>query len=207
MDILFWSGGKDAYLALQFYKRQYPNRKVHLFTTFDGIRDWVPHQNIAISNIRNHAQKLGLTLHLLSLPRECPNEVYLQRIEETFNGLEYRPKRLIFGDLRVEEIRQWREDAFGQRGYSCCFPIWHKDIHTLLPVLQLSPVTLEISAVSEEYRHLISVGERYDQQFVKHLNYLDEDIDLMGEKGEFHTKLTIHEPEKPAGQHNRPAIG
>jgi diphthamide synthase (EF-2-diphthine--ammonia ligase) len=49
-------------------------------------------------------------------------------------------------------------------------------------------VKIRISAVAEEYQKFISVGEIFDQNFIRQL---PDDIDPMGEKGEFHTEVVF----------------
>lgn len=198
MDILFWSGGKDSYLALEFYQRDHDQNELKLLTTYREDKDLVPHQEIPIDDIKNQAENLDLDLILVPLPKDCPNDVYLKKVGNALENCGEEIENLVFGDWKLEDIREWREKEFGKMGYQCLFPIWQKSIHELLPVLTLKPVEVTINAVSDEYSKYIAVGETYDQKFVRQL---PEDIDPMGENGEFHTKVTIQsfddiEPEK-----------
>lgn len=195
MDILFWSGGKDAYLALQFYRQEHadPGEELRLLTTYDKETDVVPHQQIPISYIRKQAASLELDLIPVPLPSECPNERYLREVNEVLKAQDGPVEHLIFGDWHLQDIRRWREEVFGERGYDCLFPIWEKSIHELLPVLQFKPVEVKISAVQEDFQAFIRVGETFDQSFVVQLQHLPEEIDPMGERGEFHTKVIFRE--------------
>lgn len=198
MDILFWSGGKDAYLALHFYRQQYPDTELRLLTTFEKSTGVVPHQQIEISHIRKQAANLDLSLITVPLPTDCPNDRYLKEIKQKLAEQDESIRYLIFGDWHLQDIRQWREKMFGEMGYECLFPIWEKSIHELLPVLQLQPVEVEISAVQEKYQPLIKVGETFNQSLVIQLLHLPEEIDPMGENGEFHTKVIFKELDKMA---------
>lgn len=194
MDILFWSGGKDAYLALEFYRREQVGKtdsRLRLLTTFDESGGTVPHQNIPISRIRNQADHLGMDLITVPLPASCPNPVYLKRVGQELREQEETVNRLVFGDRHLRDIREWRENAFGAMGYECLFPIWERSIHELLPVLILQPVEVRISSVGEPFQKYIRAGETYDQSFVR---TLPEEIDPMGERGEFHTEVIFREP-------------
>ncbi|NIT56931.1 MAG: hypothetical protein GWN00_12055, partial [Aliifodinibius sp.] len=128
MNILFWSGGKDAYLALHFFKESYPKADLKLLTTYDESNDVVPHQNIPLSEIKEQADHLNLDLISVPLPFNCPNNIYLERIENALNKLKEPIDSLIFGDWYLEDIREWREKVFNEMGYSCLFPIWKKDL-------------------------------------------------------------------------------
>lgn len=191
MNILFWSGGKDAYLALEFFRLSNSGAEIQLLTTYEESTERVPHQQIALHDIKEQALFLGLELMAVPLPANCSNETYLKRVEEALRKIDGTIEYLLFGDLYVESIRQWREKVFGEMGFKCLFPLWGKSMHELLPVLFLKPVEVKISAVKDEFQSLIRVGERYDQSFVAQLQHLPQKIDPMGENGEFHTRVTF----------------
>ena len=200
MDILFWSGGKDSYLALEFYRKEYESEEhnLQLLTTYDKQQAKVPHQEIELNVIREQAKKLNRELIEVPLPPECPNDQYLKRIHEALLETAQKIRYLVFGDWKLEDIRSWREKEFGRLGYDCLFPIWKKSLNELLPILMLKPVKVTISAVREEYRNFIAVGETYNQHFIRQL---PEEIDPMGEHGEFHTRVNMQsfddvEPER-----------
>jgi uncharacterized protein (TIGR00290 family) len=191
MDILFWSGGKDSYLALEFYQREFHNRSLALLTTYREDTNRVPHQDIPISDIKTQAEQLGFKLYLVPLPAEASNEVYLDAIKNKLKKVEVKNEEvehLVFGDWKLKDIREWREEQFSRMGHQCLFPIWKKSLHDLLAVLILKPVEVTISSVQQKWNDSIHVGEAYNQRFVQQL---PPEIDPMGEHGEFHTKVTI----------------
>lgn len=198
MDLLFWSGGKDAYLALHFYREENPEATLKLLTTYDETDGIVPHQNIPLEDIKKQAAHLKLELVTVPLPPDCPNDTYLERLAETFENIDESIDHLIFGDWYLQDIRTWREKVFGNMGYDCLFPIWEKSIHDLLPVLLFKPIKIEISAVKEGFQSLIRVGETFDQSLITQLQHLPEDIDPMGEKGEFHTRVIFKDLDEQA---------
>jgi diphthamide synthase (EF-2-diphthine--ammonia ligase) len=189
MDILFWSGGKDAFLAYECYQQEHPDREIQLLTTYEESTDIVPHQNIALTHIRKQAAYLQLELMAVPLPPECPNGIYLKEVEQALSQ-HSNIQHLIFGDWHLEDIRAWREKVFAEMGYDCLFPIWQKSIHELLPILQFKPIDIVINAVQEEYQSLLKVGEPFNQALAIQLHRLS-DIDPMGEHGEFHTKVNF----------------
>lgn len=187
MDILFWSGGKDSYMALEFYRQEH-DAGLKLLTTFEEESDLVPHQNIPLKNIKRQADVLELELITVALPENCPDNTYLSKVGNALKDQDEDIGRLVFGDWRLEDIREWREKVFREMGYQCLFPIWRKSIHNLLPVLIFRPVEVKISAVKDEYQKLIRVGEPYNRHFIQ---TLPKDIDPMGENGEFHTEVVF----------------
>ncbi|MDZ7771874.1 MAG: hypothetical protein U5K31_03925 [Balneolaceae bacterium] len=193
MNYLFWSGGKDAFLAWHFWRERRPEAELTLLTTYNEETGVVPHQQIPMENIRRQAGMMALPLAEVALPPECPNETYLEKVREAF-AEHGQPGELIFGDWKLEEVRAWREKHFGER---CRFPIWKKDLDELMTLLTLLPVEVRISAVREEFRHLLKPGERYGQGLVRQLLHLGGEIDPMGENGEFHTEVRFADPPKP----------
>lgn len=194
MDILFWSGGKDAWLALQFYRKQYGSSSLKLLTTYNEENEIVPHQNIELDAIREQAKELKMDLITVPLPVNPPNEVYLDKVKEALSSCEETVQRLVFGDWHLQDIREWREAVFGKMGYDCLFPIWEKELDTLLAELLLKPVEIRISAVKEKYKKIIRLGELYNGRFIRQL---PDEIDPMGENGEFHTRLHFKSWDKP----------
>ena len=189
MDILFWSGGKDSYLALEFYRHQLEEAELNLLTTYNRETQLLDHQNIAIKDIRKQAAELELPLIEIPLPPSPPNEAYLDVIHEKLQNMEDNVDGLIFGDWKNEEIREWRESELGeQMGYACYFPIWRKSLHKLFPVLLFKPVKVFISAVQEQWLPYLKTGEEYTQQLVA---MLPDGMDPMGENGEFHTRVEL----------------
>lgn len=186
MDILFWSGGKDSYLSCYFYKLSFPEREFALLTTFNEENDIIPHQELSLQTIKKQSNYLGLLLYPVPLPRECSNDVYLQRVNKALVKISEKPKQLIFGDRLAPETMNWREENFNTLGFECYFPIQHKSIDELLTVLEREPVEVEICAVQEKFRGHIKTGQRFDADFVRQLR---DEIDPMGERGEFHTEV------------------
>lgn len=188
MDILFWSGGKDAYLALEFHRQTHPDAELSLITTYSQKTNMIPHQDIPIENIRQQAETLNLPLITVPLPDDCPNEIYLKRVKKALRSVKEPIEKLVFGDWYLKDIREWRETQFSCQGCQYEFPIWKKDLNDLLPLIFLKPVKVRISAVSEGFTEFIKVGEIFDQAFIQ---TLPKSIDPMGEKGEFHTEVVF----------------
>jgi diphthamide synthase (EF-2-diphthine--ammonia ligase) len=186
MDILFWSGGKDSYLALEYYREAIPHQKLKLLTTYDAKTESARQQRIPLKSITKQADALRFAFIPVALPTTCPNEVYLNRIREALNNQPEKIANLIFGDWNLQDIRDWKEEQFKKLGFSCRFPIWKREQGELLTKLFSKPVEIRISAVAKKYRDCITPGEVFDAQFVRRL---PESIDKMGERGEFHTEV------------------
>lgn len=60
-----------------------------------------------------------------------------------------RVERLVFGDLHLRHIRDWRESNFGPGGlgYNCHFPLWGRPYDELLAMLAASGAHVTIRSV------------------------------------------------------------
>ena len=106
--------------------------------------------------------------------------------------------RLVFGDLHLADIRDWRTSTFGgTSGHPCMFPVFGVPYTSLQATLFGSPDVAEVR-VSAATGPLAGpdgaaaavavVGARYDAAFVA---ALPAGVDPMGESGEFHTHVVF----------------
>lgn len=184
-DVLFWSGGKDAFLALRYYQDETGEDPI-LLTTFDDESNYVPHQNIPIGRVQEQAMNLGLILYTVPLSYPASNEQYLEAIKKNLDLLPFTVNHLVFGDLHLEDIRSWREKQFSGMGYQTKFPIWKKPYDELFDQLEEENVSVKISGVMSDFNGYIKPGDLFTRQYA---HSLPEHIDRMGENGEFHTEV------------------
>jgi len=183
--VLFWSGGKDSYLALLEWQRlKHPDPI--LATTFDEDTSMVPFQEIPVKRI--YRQALQLELPLLTIPLSYPidNQSYLSALKIEFTSAPYAVRDLIFGDLHLSDIRKWREEEFGKLGFRTHFPIWGKSPEELIETLESHPVEIRIRSLAQDYKLMIKPGAVFNRQFIRSL---PDFVDPFGEKGEFHTEV------------------
>ena len=193
-------------------------RRVVLLTTFEGSSPTgeITHQGLQCRDIMDQAKALGLDLLLVPLPNKdgkgVSNVSYKDTVLAALEILKMelvsstlRDKaasdiklRLVFGDLHLKDIRDWRESTFGgegEGGLQCYFPAFEVDYAELMGILwaaigsEVRDIT--ISAWTGLYNDestatLVSKGAIYDEKFVASL---PPSIDKMGEKGEFHTHV------------------
>jgi diphthamide synthase (EF-2-diphthine--ammonia ligase) len=186
-DVLSWSGGKDSFLALVEMAKE-SAREVTLMTTFDGRSGQVAHQEVNIADIRAQARQLSIDLLLTPLYPDTP---YLERVETALKLLAAQRgvKRMAFGDLHLEHIRQWRLDNLGpaleRLSISPHFPIWNVPYADLEASFFSSGASAALSAVADEQlARACAVGDAFTPSW---LAALPEGIDRFGENGEFHT--------------------
>lgn len=186
VDVVFWSGGKDSWLAWQA-ARDAGHRSVWL-TTFDPERNELPIQGIDLETIRRQAARAGQTLALVPVgPGRRYEESLVAGLEMILRR--HPVERLVFGDLWLADVRAARERNVGgwasSKGIDLWFPLWKVPAPQLLEALFEQGPAIRISASEVEG---VAIGARYDRELV---NRLPPGVDPMGEGGEFHTTVEL----------------
>lgn len=183
--IFCWSGGKDSALAL--YKAlQYKDLKiVGLLTTISEANQRISMHGVRFELLKKQAEAIGLPLYPVWLPNPAPMEVYNHRMLDAIelhksNGVEV----MLFGDIFLEDLRQYRETQIRAAGMEAIFPLWGIDTKNIASdFIRLGFKTIITSAEGEKL-NVSFVGRDYNHQF---LSDLPKGVDPCGENGEFHT--------------------
>ena len=199
LKALFFSGGKDSFLTIRALARQSvldlinnePTFGVVLMTTFDATTRTIAHQEILIEDVIRQAQHLDLTLVGIPL-RRGSGETYLERIGRGLNVIETKfcqpVDSLVFGDLHLEHIKEWRDSTFSEIPMHLEYPLWKVDYDELMKDLEASKVPCIISGSSIERVH---VGTPFTRELYKRCQ--EEGVDGFGEQGEFHSLAKVWE--------------
>lgn len=188
-DVLFWSGGKDSFLCLSQMFETHKN--IVLLTTFALDTNHVPIQNIHIKDIAQQAAFFNVPICLVPLTSD---EDYAKAVSNAFKTIENRMgssvKRIVFGDLHLQDIRNWRVKTWPQ--YEVLTPLFGRSYDELLRLLWRSTknydVIIQLSTEIQLPKAVLPIGTVYDQALVEHLKTLG--IDAMLEFGEGHTRVT-----------------
>ncbi len=186
VTLLFWSGGKDSLLAYRALERQGAGN-IALITTFDARTRVIAHQKFAIDKVVEQAAHLPAPL--IGVPLH-PGGAYIDHLKP---ALDLVPDcgTLAFGDLHLENIRDWREATFASdprtEGMALSFPLWQADYNELLADLEASGAVCTISALASQLPG-IAVGDVFDRTLVERL---PASVDRFGENGEFHTHIAF----------------
>ena len=190
--VLFFSGGKDSFLAIRALLRSQKNSKQKLFlillTTFDSSSRIIAHQDIHIDTVIRQATHLNIPLVGVPVIR-ASKEPYASRISRALDLIAKRCggrnniSTLVFGDLYLEHIRSWREKELSVLGCQLQFPLWKVGYDELTKDLKESGIEVVLAATTVAG---ISVGDCFNDVFAEKIKKL-KSIDLFGENGEYHT--------------------
>lgn len=183
--VLSWSGGKDSALALEklMYNGQY--QVCGLFTTYNAQSQKISLHNVPVELIRQQAQNLNLPLYEIPLPPNASNAIYEDAHKYLYDKLKKDGiSHVAFGDIHLQEIRDYREKVANGAGMQTYFPLWEMKTGELATEFIDRGFKAIVTAVNTANLNPDKLGELYNESFIAGL---PEDADICGENGEFHT--------------------
>ncbi|WP_226679272.1 Dph6-related ATP pyrophosphatase [Mesobacillus jeotgali] len=180
-----FSGGKDSTLAL--YKIQNnPDFEVDsLLVTLTEGYDRVSIHGVRYELLKLQSESLGIPFREVWLPQDCPDEKYQEIMEKAIAGMaEDGVTHIAFGDIHLQDVREYREKLFSASGLTPVFPLWDKPVEAVSrDFVELGFKTV-LTCVDLEALNTSYAGKVYDRKFI--MEY-PKDHDVCGENGEFHS--------------------
>ena len=181
-----WSGGKETSLSC-YRVMQKEDTKVSCLLNM-------------VSEDGGHSRSHGVNSALLKLQAEAMGIPIVQRkttwrtYEEEFKKavLDFKRQDIragVFGDIDLQEHRDWVERVCKEIGIQPILPLWKRKREELLKEFigagfKAIVVATNAHLLGEEW-----LGRKIDKEFIEELKTL-RNIDLCGEKGEYHTFVT-----------------
>ncbi|GAB3236441.1 diphthine--ammonia ligase [Hymenobacter seoulensis] len=183
--LMNWSGGKDSALAL-YHALRLPNLSVtNLLTSVNAHYGRVSMHGVRIALLEEQAQRIGLPLTLLELPEMPDMAIYEQRLQATLAPLLAQGvQQSIFGDIHLEDLRQYREQQLASIGMQAAFPLWQRPNADILREYLDLGFQAVVVCVNEKFLDQSFCGRLLDEQFLRDL---PPGVDSCGENGEYHT--------------------
>jgi uncharacterized protein (TIGR00290 family) len=180
-----WSSGKDSAFALHRARTVWDLDVTRLLVSLNDDAQRVSMHAVRRSLLELQAERLGLPLHIVSLPAVCPNDVYERAMGDAVDvaraeGVEH----LVFGDLFLADIREYRERNLAGSGITARFPLWEQPTDQLARDMIDAGVRAVLTCVDPAQLPAEFVGREFDAAL---LADLPGDVDPCGERGEFHT--------------------
>ena len=175
-----WSGGKES--ALAFYKAKNAGIDVSYLVNMvseDGSRSRSHGVNSEL--LRLQAESIGSRIVQTKTTWETYEELFKNGVRALKEeGVEAG----IFGDIDLPEHRDWVERVCGEIGVEPILPLWGMEREELLKELVRSgfkAIVISTPKLGKEW-----FGREITEGFIEDLK-VKSDIDLCGEKGEYHT--------------------
>ncbi|WP_375560401.1 diphthine--ammonia ligase [Bernardetia sp. OM2101] len=183
----FWSGGKDSAYCLQKVLQEKNYEISYLITTLS-----LPYKRITMHGIKEEllekqAQFIGIPLIKFFLS-EGTNKEYEEKMNTILQNLKNEGiETVIFGDIFLEDLREYRENQLKETGMKAIFPLWKMDTNFLVNDFINQGFESVTCCVSDAFLNESFVGQKIDKPF---LQKLPKQVDACGENGEFHSFCT-----------------
>lgn len=187
-----WSGGKDSYLSLLLAKEK--GLDVVCLLSFVGADGYSRSHGLKTNLLKEQAKALGLPLHL----EEVTWESYETGFERAVRVLRehYSITGGVFGDINLEEHRQWVEKMTDRCQINYNLPLWLMEERAVSEELIRRGGKALIVAIRSDLIDRKWLGRVMDEDYINYC--VDIGISPCGEGGEAHTLVvdgpSFHQP-------------
>lgn len=182
--LLSWSGGKDSTLAL-YELMKLDKYDITLLSTITDKYERISMHGVREALIEKQAESLGCYLEKVFISPGCTNEEYGKKMEDAMS--KYKKlgvTKVAFGDLFLQDIREYREKNLQKAGMEAIFPVWGNNTGILANAFIELNFKAILTCVDTKALDGAFAGRLYDKRL---LADLPENIDPCGENGEFHS--------------------
>lgn len=179
-----WSSGKDSAMAL--HKMIESGQKPELLiTTINQETQRIGMHGLRRELLERQAAAIGIPLKIIELSSSLDHEAYNQLMTESCLGLKEEGfSRAVFGDIFLEDLRNYREEQLRSVGLEAIFPLWKEDTSQLIHYFIEKGFKSCIVAAHADHFTEEFVGSEIEDTF---LSRIPDAVDPCGENGEFHS--------------------
>jgi uncharacterized protein (TIGR00290 family) len=182
--IFSWSGGKDSSYSLNKVLNDDQYEVVYLLTTLNSEFKRISMHGVKEELLDAQAESIGIP-QLKVWVGQGTNEEYEKQMSEMLlkakaEGIE----TVLFGDIFLEDLREYRESNMAKLGMKVEFPIWNIDTNFLIKDFIEKGFKTVTCCVNDAFFNEDWVGKEIDENFI---NELPDNLDPCGENGEYHT--------------------
>lgn len=178
-----WSGGKETSLSCYKVMQNHGVKVAYLLNM--------------ISEDGKHSRTHGVSSRLLKIQAEAIGVPIVQRrttwktYEEEFKKAvtDFKKENIlagIFGDIDLQEHRDWVERVCKDVGIKPILPLWKEKREKLLKEFIDAGFKAIVVSIQTNFLGKVWLGRQINKEFIEDLKALGN-VDLCGEKGEYHT--------------------
>jgi uncharacterized protein (TIGR00290 family) len=183
--IVSWSTGKDSAWLVHVLRTQTDLEIGALLTTINEPAQRVAMHGVRVALLEAQAKALGLPLWAVPIPSPCSNEIYSRVMSDVVaRAVRDGFTHVAFGDLFLEDVRQYREQQLAGSGLTPLFPLFGADTAALAREMVAAGLAARLTCVNPAVLDRSFAGREFDASL---LADLPPDIDPCGERGEFHS--------------------
>ena len=182
-----WSGGKDSSFACYLAKTQ-GYEITHLVNFISKEFRRVSFHGTRAHLVYRQAEAVGIPLAQYAVPPDMA--LYERTFKKAATAMKCQgAEAMVFGDIYLQEHRDWVERVCDDIGLVPVLPLWGKDPEELLKEFIDAGFEAVVVSAKAEFFTEEWLGRRIDRSFLVDLKQLvkGKDVDVCGEKGEYHT--------------------
>ncbi len=176
-----WSGGKES--ALACYRAIKKGFEVsHLLNMTDEKSERSRSHGLSDEVLSAQSDAIGIPI----VQRAVTWDTYEQGFKDAIKALKDEGvEGVVFGDIDVQEHRDWTERICKETGVSCIQPLWKEDRKGIMEDFLSAGFEAIIVRAREDFFDKKWLGHRIDQHSIT--NFEELGVDVCGELGEYHT--------------------
>src|SRR5438552_15322686 len=183
--LLSWSSGKDSAWALHVLRQQCEVEVVGLMTTVNQLYQRIAIRAVRLEVLQRQAEAVCLPLHIIDLPYPCTNAQYEAAMETFIAKAKHQQiECMAFGDLFLEDVKEYREAKLSGTGITPLCPIWLTPTDELAKEMIAGGLRAVVTCIDPRQLDASFAGRQFNEQFLRDL---PANVDPCGERGEFHT--------------------
>ena len=162
--LVSWSSGKDSAWLVHVLRRQPDVDVAAILTTVNEAFGRVAMHAVRVELLEAQAAALGLPLWQVPIPYPCPNATYERAMADAVGrAVGEGFTHVAFGDLFLEDVRQYRESRLEGTGLSPLFPLWKRsDTADLARAMIDGGLEARLTCVDPRHLDPAFAGRRFD---------------------------------------------
>jgi diphthamide synthase (EF-2-diphthine--ammonia ligase) len=158
---------KTVAWSFHLLRQQTDYEIVGLLTTFNQEADRVAMHAVRRSLVEEQARAIGIPVWGVDLPRPCSNADYECIMKETCKAaVQAGIECIVFGDLFLTDIREYREEQLKNSGLKPIFPLWGMPTRELAHSMIKSGVRAKLTCIDPKLLAPEFVGREFDEQLL-----------------------------------------
>lgn len=178
-----WSGGKDSCLSCYEAMQSKDIEISYLLNMISVDGKHSRSHGISSDLLRLQAKAIGIPI----IQRKTAKKTYEKEFKKAVSCFKKENvKAGVFGDIDLQEHRDWIERVCNELGIKPVFPLWKRKRKKIMDEFIATGFHAIIVATNSEFLGENWLGRRIDREFLSDIERLGN-VDICGEDGGYHT--------------------
>ena len=178
-----WSGGKETSLSCYKVMQNQDVKVAYLLNMISEDGKYSRSHGIGSDFLRAQAETIGIPIVQIKTTWKTYEEEFKMAVSDLEkDGIEAG----VFGDIDLQEHRDWVERVCKETGIRPILPLWKEEREKLLEEFIQVGFKAIVAATNAAFLGEEWLGREINGEFIEGLKAIG-DVDLCGERGEYHT--------------------